>query len=143
MGRNECLREAIKASGSPLDCHSLNQRGLKAGRQGEARFLPPRKFIMAQARRERLTLEVQILEDAKVERITQRVITCLRDSDIYPREIFRREVSYLKRVGISLDTLREMAATYTTLNLSWGLLTCGELAELGFKMSSYFLPAFF
>lgn len=93
-------------SGSPLVSHSLNQHQMKANIEGEQRVNLPRKVLRAIVRRERRLQEAFDCEREKQQRIWGRVQGELEGYDGTDYLVLQKEIDYLGRCGISVESRR-------------------------------------
>jgi|GEM_PF-5334611 len=113
MNRAERLREYIAESGSPIANYSTNQRMIKAEIDGKRKFSQslPRKLLMSDRRKSSRLQGAQQYEDSKIERISDRVRAAFEGYDGFDPIILDREIAYLKRNGVDIQTVLETSSS--------------------------------
>ncbi len=113
MNRFERLRETIVGSGSPIGNHSMNQRNIKVELDCGRSFYQPtsKKILTADKKRARRHQEAQQHETFKTERIADRVRAAFGGYDGFDPIILDREIAYLKRNGVDIQTVLETSSS--------------------------------
>lgn len=113
MNRFERLKEVVVRSGSPLGNHPINQREIKTEVDCGRSFYQPtsKKILTADKKRARRHQEVQQHETFKTKRIADRVRVAFGGYDGFDPIILDREIAYLKRNGVDIQTVLETSSS--------------------------------